>query len=65
MFSKIFTTKDTKVHEGSACGPLPYWQSVQRQLRKALGEAGWNQMMESTIFTAARAQQRRPVSLLA
>ena len=37
---------------------LHYWQSAQRQLRKVLGEAGWKQMMESTIFTAALAQQR-------
>ena len=39
---------------------LPYWQSVQRQLRKVLGEAGWKQIMESTIFTAAHAQQAWP-----
>lgn len=37
---------------------LHYWQSAQRQLRRVLGEAGWKQMMESTIFTAALAQQR-------
>ncbi len=37
---------------------LPYWQSAQKDLRKVLGEAGWKEMMESTIFTAARAQQR-------
>ena len=37
---------------------LRYWQSAQRQLRRVLGEAGWKQMMESTIFTAAVAQQR-------
>jgi DNA-binding MarR family transcriptional regulator len=37
---------------------LPYWQSVQRQLRKVLGEAGWQNIMESTIFTAARTQQQ-------
>jgi DNA-binding MarR family transcriptional regulator len=36
---------------------LRYWRSAQRQLRTALGEAGWKQMMDSTIFTAARAQQ--------
>lgn len=36
---------------------LPYWHSAQRQLRKGLGEAGWKQIMESTSFTAARAQQ--------
>jgi DNA-binding MarR family transcriptional regulator len=35
-----------------------YWQSAQRQLRGVLGEAGWKQMMESTILTAALAQQR-------
>jgi DNA-binding MarR family transcriptional regulator len=37
---------------------LHYWQSAQRQLRRVLSEAGWKQMMESTIFTAALAQQR-------
>jgi DNA-binding MarR family transcriptional regulator len=37
---------------------LHYWQSAQRQLRRVLGEAGWKQMMESTIFTAAVARQR-------
>jgi DNA-binding MarR family transcriptional regulator len=36
---------------------LRYWQSAQRQLQTALGEAGWKQMMDSTMFTAARAQQ--------
>ncbi len=38
---------------------LHYWQSAQRQLRRVMGEAAWKQMMESTIFTAALAQQRR------
>jgi DNA-binding MarR family transcriptional regulator len=37
---------------------LHYWRSAQRQLRRVLSEAGWKQMMESTILTAARAQQR-------
>jgi DNA-binding MarR family transcriptional regulator len=37
---------------------LHYWQSAQRQLRRVLSEAGWKQMMESAIFTAALAQQR-------
>jgi DNA-binding MarR family transcriptional regulator len=37
---------------------LHSWQSAQRQLRKVLGEAGWKQMMESTISTAALAQQQ-------
>ena len=37
---------------------LHYWQSAQGQLRTAMGEAGWKQMMESTIFTAGKAQQR-------
>jgi DNA-binding MarR family transcriptional regulator len=36
---------------------LHYWRSAQRQLRKVLGKAGWKQMMESTIVTAALAQQ--------
>jgi DNA-binding MarR family transcriptional regulator len=37
---------------------LRYWQSAQRQLRRVLSGAGWKQMMESTILTAALAQQR-------
>jgi DNA-binding MarR family transcriptional regulator len=38
-------------------GAQPHWQSVQRQLRRMLGETGWKQMMESTILTAALACQ--------
>ena len=34
---------------------LHYWQSAQRQLRRVLDEAGWKQMMESTMLTAALA----------
>ena len=30
-----------------------YWESAQRRLQDALGEAGWRQIMESTIRTAA------------
>ena len=37
---------------------LHYWRSAQRQLRRVLSEAGWKQMMESTILTAALAQHR-------
>ena len=37
---------------------LHYWQLAQRQLRRVLGEVGWKQMMESTILTAAHAQQQ-------
>ncbi|MBZ5689262.1 MAG: MarR family winged helix-turn-helix transcriptional regulator [Acidobacteriia bacterium] len=37
---------------------MHYWQSAQKQLRRVLGEAGWKQMMESTILTAALAQQQ-------
>lgn len=37
---------------------LHYWQSAQKQLRRALGEAGWTQIMESTVFTAALAHQQ-------
>jgi len=36
---------------------LHSWQSAQRRLRSVLGEAGWKQMMESTVFTAALAQE--------
>ncbi|HXJ87862.1 MAG TPA: MarR family transcriptional regulator [Candidatus Binatia bacterium] len=36
---------------------LHHWQSAQKRLRKVLGEAGWQQIMDSTIRTAARAQQ--------
>jgi len=32
---------------------LPYWHSAQRELRAALGEAGWNQIMEATLHTVA------------
>ncbi|HTT23963.1 MAG TPA: MarR family transcriptional regulator [Candidatus Sulfotelmatobacter sp.] len=35
---------------------LHHWQSAQRRLRKVLGEAGWHQIMDSTIRTASRAQ---------
>jgi DNA-binding MarR family transcriptional regulator len=35
---------------------VPYWRSAQGQVKKVLGEAGWKQMMESTIYTAALAQ---------
>ena len=35
---------------------LRYWQSAQKQLQTALGEAGWKQIIESTVFTAAFAQ---------
>ncbi len=31
---------------------LPYWESAQRQLRKALGEASWNQVMEASVRAA-------------
>jgi len=35
---------------------VPYWRSAQGQVKNVLGEAGWKQMMESTIYTAALAQ---------
>jgi DNA-binding MarR family transcriptional regulator len=38
---------------------LPYWQSSQRRLRRALGEAGWQQIMDSTIRTAGLAKGDR------
>ncbi len=31
---------------------LPYWESAQKQLRRALGEAGWNQIIEATVRAA-------------
>jgi len=31
---------------------LPYWQSAQRRLRQALGEANWNQVMNAAVRTA-------------
>lgn len=34
---------------------LPYWQSAQKELRKMLGEAGWNELLEATIRTAGLA----------
>ena len=36
---------------------LPHWQSAQKELRKALGEAGLKQIIEATTRTAALAQQ--------
>ena len=36
---------------------LHYWQSAQIQLRRSLGEAGWKQIMESTVRTTALAQR--------
>jgi DNA-binding MarR family transcriptional regulator len=36
-------------------GVLPYWQSAQKELRKALGEAGWKQIMEATTRAASLA----------
>jgi DNA-binding MarR family transcriptional regulator len=36
-------------------GALPYWQSAQKELRKALGEAGWKQIMEATTRAASLA----------
>jgi len=40
---------------------LPYWQSAQTELRRALGEAGWKQIMESTIFAAAMSRAKPSV----
>lgn len=41
---------------------LHHWQSAQSQLRKLLGEAGWQQMMDSVNLTAARAPVMRTQS---
>jgi DNA-binding MarR family transcriptional regulator len=30
-----------------------YWESAQRRLREALGEAGWKQIIEATVRAAA------------
>jgi DNA-binding MarR family transcriptional regulator len=38
-------------------GALRYRQSAQRQLRRVLGEAGWNQIMEASIRAAALANE--------
>src|SRR5215471_14907 len=35
---------------------LPHWQSAQRELRRELGEAGWQQLMDFTVRTVAVAQ---------
>lgn len=48
------TTEGRRKYQGTR----HYWQAAQRQLRRALGESGWNQIIESTISTAALAQQR-------
>jgi len=37
---------------------LPYWQSAQRELRKLLGDTGWQQLMRTTIRTAGLARYR-------
>ena len=31
---------------------FPYWQSAQRRLREALGEASWNQLRNAAVRTA-------------
>jgi DNA-binding MarR family transcriptional regulator len=31
---------------------LPYWQSAQRRLQQALGDASWNQVMNAAVRTA-------------
>jgi DNA-binding MarR family transcriptional regulator len=36
---------------------LKHWRSAQRQLRRALGEAAWNKIMEATTSTARFARQ--------
>ncbi len=32
---------------------LPYWQSAQNHLRRALGEANWNDLMKAAVHAAA------------
>lgn len=36
---------------------LPYWKSAQKELRRLLGEKGWQQLMQTTIRTAGLTQQ--------
>ena len=31
---------------------IPYWESAQKRLRKALGETGWNQVIKAAVRTA-------------
>ncbi len=38
-------------------GALRYWRSAQKQMQKALGASGWNQIMEATIRTADLVRQ--------
>ncbi|HET6178962.1 MAG TPA: MarR family transcriptional regulator [Candidatus Sulfotelmatobacter sp.] len=51
---RLTLTKEGKRKYKSA---LRYWQSAQRQLRRVLGEAGWNQIIEASIRAAALASE--------
>jgi len=42
----------TKAGEREYQRALPYWQSAQKQLKQALGEAKWNGLMEALTDTA-------------
>src|SRR5205807_1442140 len=35
---------------------LPYWQKAQKSLQKALGKENWNQLIDTTVRTAAVSQ---------
>jgi DNA-binding MarR family transcriptional regulator len=51
---RLTLTKEGKRKYQSA---LRYWQSAQKQLRRVLGEAGWNQIMEASTRAAALANE--------
>jgi DNA-binding MarR family transcriptional regulator len=42
----------TKAGEKEYARVLPYWQSAQKRLKRALGDTNWNAMMESVAQTA-------------
>ncbi len=37
---------------------MPHWRSAQEQLRRALGENGWNEITNTTVRAAALAPRR-------
>jgi DNA-binding MarR family transcriptional regulator len=42
----------TAAGQGQYKRVLPYWQSAQRRLRQALGEANWIQVIDAAVRTA-------------
>ena len=46
----------TKAGEREYERVLPYWQSAQRRLKHALGDANWNKMIDAVTHTAEAIQ---------